>query len=111
MSNETANILKEHGIEMFRSMVRIRRFEERAGELLDAGEIGGELHQYIGQEAVAVGICSALRADDRITSNHRGHGHLLAKGGDITKMMAELYGKQYGYCRGKGGSMHMTSVS
>ena len=72
--------------------------------------MGGEVHQYVGEEAVAVGVCSALRLDDVITSTHRGHGHIIAKGGDLRRMMAELGGKRDGYCRGKGGSMHITAV-
>ncbi|RDW21498.1 pyruvate dehydrogenase (acetyl-transferring) E1 component subunit alpha [Oceanobacillus arenosus] len=91
-------------------MLMIRRFDERAATLVDEGEVTGEVHQYIGQEAVAVGISSVIRKDDAITSNHRGHGHVLAKGGDVNLMMAELGGRTTGYCKGKGGSMHITSL-
>jgi pyruvate dehydrogenase E1 component alpha subunit len=91
-------------------MLRIRRFEERVGELYAAGKLPGVVHLYIGQEAIAVGVCAALRLDDYITSTHRGHGHLLAKGGDMKRLMAELYGKQTGCCRGKGGSLHIADV-
>jgi pyruvate dehydrogenase E1 component alpha subunit len=96
---------------MHRSMVRIRLFEETAGKLMETGRMPGFLHLYVGQEAVAVGVCEALRVDDYISSTHRGHGHLLAKGGDVAKMMAELMGKATGYCGGKGGSMHINDLS
>lgn len=97
-------------LEMLRRMMMIRRFDETARKLIEQGEMGGEVHQYVGEEAVAVGVCSALRPDDVITSTHRGHGHIIAKGGDVRRMMAELGGKRDGYCRGKGGSMHITAV-
>ncbi len=92
--------------EMFRGMVRIRSFEEMLARLHKRGQLPGFVHLYIGEEAVAVGVSSALRRDDRITSTHRGHGHLLAKGASVDGMMAELFGKQTGLCQGKGGSMH-----
>jgi TPP-dependent pyruvate/acetoin dehydrogenase alpha subunit len=92
---------------MYRSMLRIRHFEERLAEESAQGNIPGLLHLYVGEEAVAVGACSALRKDDYITSTHRGHGHCIAKGGDLRKMMAELFGKEAGYCKGRGGSMHI----
>ena len=92
-------------------MVRIRRFEERAVELFMAGELPGFLHSYLGQEAVAAGACAALRDDDYITSTHRGHGHVIAKGLCLDRMMAELYGRTTGYCKGKGGSMHIADFS
>lgn len=95
---------------MYRNMCRIRRFEEKVSELFAAGRIPGFVHVYIGEEAVAVGACSALRKDDYITSTHRGHGHCIAKGGDLKYMMAELFGKDTGYCKGKGGSMHIADV-
>jgi TPP-dependent pyruvate/acetoin dehydrogenase alpha subunit len=101
---------KEEKMKMLHDMLLIRRFDERGAELVESGELYGEVHQYIGQEAVAVGVSSVLDKDDGITSNHRGHGHLIAKGGDINKMMAELGGKVTGYCKGKGGSMHITSL-
>lgn len=94
---------------MLRTMVRIRRFEEKLAHLFKRGQLPGFVHLYVGEEAVAVGVCSALRPDDRITSTHRGHGHLLAKGAAVDKMMAELFGRVDGYCRGKGGSMHIVS--
>jgi len=94
---------------MYRNMLRIRRFEERLAEESARGNIPGLLHLYVGEEAVAVGACSTLRKDDYITSTHRGHGHCIAKGGDLRKMMAELFGKETGYCKGRGGSMHIAA--
>ena len=93
--------------EMLRTMQTIRRFEERASSDFHAGRIHGVVHCYIGEEAVAVGVCAALDPDDRIVSTHRGHGHCIAKGADLDRMMAELYGRADGYCNGKGGSMHI----
>jgi TPP-dependent pyruvate/acetoin dehydrogenase alpha subunit len=94
-------------LDLYRTMRLIRRFEERVYYLFLDGEIPGTLHQYQGQEAVAAGVCSALRADDWITSTHRPHGHALAKGVGPRAAMAELYGKETGCCRGRGGSMHL----
>jgi TPP-dependent pyruvate/acetoin dehydrogenase alpha subunit len=94
-------------LELYRQMVRIRRFEERVYTLFLDGEIPGTLHQYQGQEAVAVGVCAALAPTDWITSTHRPHGHALAKGVSARAAMAELYGKATGCCRGRGGSMHL----
>ena len=91
----------------YRQMVKIRLFEERVNELYRSAKMPGLAHLYIGEEAVGVGICEALRQDDYITSTHRGHGHCLAKGASIDRMFAELLGKEPGYCRGKGGSMHI----
>jgi pyruvate dehydrogenase E1 component alpha subunit len=88
-------------------MLKIRHFETRVRDLFAAGEMPGFVHLYLGQEAVAVGACAALRADDFITSTHRGHGHIIAKGADMRYMMAELYGKATGYNKGKGGSQHI----
>lgn len=96
---------------LYQTMRLIRRFEERVVELVNSDEIAGVTHEYIGQEAVATGVCAALRSDDVITSTHRGHGHLIAKGGDPARMMAELMGKTTGYNRGRGGSMHIADVS
>jgi acetoin:2,6-dichlorophenolindophenol oxidoreductase subunit alpha len=93
--------------EILRQMLTIRRFEERASADYLAGKIYGVVHCYIGEEAVAVGVCSVLDRSDRIISTHRGHGHCIAKGADLNRMMAELYGRQTGYCKGKGGSMHI----
>jgi pyruvate dehydrogenase E1 component alpha subunit len=94
-------------IEIYRKMLMIRLFEEEVVKLFSRGQIPGFLHTYIGEEAVAVGVISALRKDDYVTSTHRGHGHCIAKGADINRMMAELFGKATGYCKGKGGSMHI----
>ena len=96
---------------MHLKMVRIRRFEEEAGRLMEDGKIPGALHLYVGQEAVASGVMQHLADDDYITSTHRGHGHLIAKGGDFSKMFAELFGKATGYCKGKGGSMHISNMA
>lgn len=96
---------------MYASMLRVRRFEERARELYAAGRIPGFIHLSIGQEAVAVGVCAPLRREDYLFSTHRGHGHLIAKGGSLRGLMAELYGKATGCCRGKGGSMHIADLS
>jgi TPP-dependent pyruvate/acetoin dehydrogenase alpha subunit len=95
---------------LLRAMVRIRAFDERVVSLFAAGRIAGALHSYVGEEAVAAGVCLNLRPDDYLTSTHRGHGHLLAKGGHMSRMMAELYGRVDGYCRGKGGSMHIVDL-
>jgi len=102
---------KEQLIDLYRTMVRIRRFEERVCDEFAAGKIVGFVHSSIGQEAAAVGSCTTLRDDDYITSNHRGHGHIIAKGAKTERMMAELFGKKTGYCKGKGGSMHIADVS
>jgi acetoin:2,6-dichlorophenolindophenol oxidoreductase subunit alpha len=96
---------------LYRTMRLIRRFEERVVELVNANEIAGVTHEYIGQEAVAAGVCAALRRDDLITSTHRGHGHVIAKGADVRGMMAELLGRSTGLNRGRGGSMHIADVS
>ncbi|KZN26213.1 ABC transporter substrate-binding protein [Haladaptatus sp. R4] len=96
--------------EALRRMLTIRAFDTKAGELFGDGELPGFVHLYIGEEAVAVGACSALEEDDYITSTHRGHGHCIAKGLNLEEMMAELYGKANGYCNGKGGSMHIADV-
>jgi pyruvate dehydrogenase E1 component alpha subunit len=96
---------------MYRCMVRIRAFEERIYTEWQAGEVPGEVHLYSGEEAVATGVAAHLREEDFIISTHRGHGHVLAKGGDSAKMMAEVFGRVGGYCRGKGGTMHMADAS
>jgi len=98
-------------LDLHRRMVRIRRFEEEAGRLMEAGSIPGFLHLYVGQEAVAAGVIAHLSVDDQITSTHRGHGHLVAKGGDLGRMYAELFGRATGYCKGKGGSMHVCDIA
>ena len=101
------NIPKEKLALMYDRMIKIRYFEDRVKDLFAAGELPGFVHLYLGQEAVASGVCANLNDDDFITSTHRGHGHIIAKGGDLSKMMAELYGKATGYNKGKGGSMHI----
>lgn len=95
---------------MLSTMLLIRAFEEKAEELYGLGRVHGTMHLSIGQEAVAVGVCEALRPDDYILSTHRGHGHCLAKGADVRRVMAEFLGKETGYCRGRGGSMHIADV-
>src|SRR5689334_11970601 len=97
--------------QLLRTMILIREFDERAVHLRVAGKIYGAVHPYVGQEAVAVGVCSALTRRDRAVSTHRGHGHCIAKGADIRRMMAELFGRVDGYCKGKGGSMHIADFA
>jgi acetoin:2,6-dichlorophenolindophenol oxidoreductase subunit alpha len=98
---------RDQALHFYRQMLKIRLFEEQVNQLYLGAKMPGLAHLYIGQEAVAVGVCEALRRDDYITSTHRGHGHCLAKGASVDKMFAELLGKAPGYCRGKGGSMHI----
>jgi len=98
-------------IEMYRLMLQIRFFEEKVFELYGKNLVPGTIHLYAGEEAVAVGVCANLRRDDYITSTHRGHGHCIAKGADLGKVMAEILGKKTGYCKGKGGSMHIADFS
>jgi TPP-dependent pyruvate/acetoin dehydrogenase alpha subunit len=107
MQSLSPNLPPDKQREMLRRMLTIRRFEERASDDYRDGKIYGVVHCYIGEEAVATGVCSALGPADRIISTHRGHGHCIAKGADLNRMMAELYGRQTGYCKGKGGSMHI----
>ncbi|MGH7324411.1 MAG: alpha-ketoacid dehydrogenase subunit alpha/beta [Candidatus Rokuibacteriota bacterium] len=95
---------------LYQTMVRIRRFDEKTVELFNAGLVKGTAHSYVGQEAVAAGACAALREDDSIVGNHRGHGHCLAKGARVDRMMAELMGRATGYCQGLGGSMHIAAL-
>jgi pyruvate dehydrogenase E1 component alpha subunit len=97
--------------EMLRQMMLIRAFDELAIALRSAGKIYGTVHPYVGQEAIAVGVCATLGHTDRVTSTHRGHGHCIAKGADINRMMAELFGRVDGYCKGKGGSMHIADFA
>lgn len=102
-----ARVDVEQYLHMYQQMAKIREFEEKANELYTNAIMPGLAHLYIGQEAVAVGVCEALAREDYITSTHRGHGHCLAKGAAVDRMFAELLGKEAGYCRGKGGSMHI----
>ncbi|MBX6770118.1 MAG: pyruvate dehydrogenase (acetyl-transferring) E1 component subunit alpha [Chloroflexi bacterium] len=110
MAVKALPLAKTTMLEMYDRMLTIRRFELRVIELFREGVIRGSTHTYIGMEANAVGCCTALRPDDYITSTHRGHGHCIAKGGDVRLMMAELLGKATGYCKGKGGSMHIADL-
>ncbi|HWQ60958.1 MAG TPA: thiamine pyrophosphate-dependent dehydrogenase E1 component subunit alpha [Negativicutes bacterium] len=96
---------------LYRRMISIRLFEEKVGELFLGGELPGFVHLYVGEEAIAVGVCANLTDQDYITSTHRGHGHCIAKGAQIRPMMAEIFGKKNGYCKGKGGSMHIADFS
>ena len=108
-------------LDLYRMLVKIRTFEERVGAIyyedklpafdIAAGPVPGEMHLYSGQEAVAAGVCAHLRPDDPVTSTHRPHGHLIGKGGDLKKMMAEIFGKETGLCHGKGGHMHLFDPS
>jgi len=98
-------------IEIYRKMVTIRLFEEKIIDLYARGLVPGLAHLYVGEEAIAVGVCANLREEDYITSTHRGHGHVIAKGAELKYMMAELFGKKTGYCKGKGGSMHIADVA
>lgn len=98
-------------VEMLRKMILIREFDTRAIQLRTVGKIYGVIHPYVGEEAVAVGVCANLTAADRVTSTHRGHGHCIAKGADIKRMMAELFGRVDGYCKGRGGSMHIADFA
>jgi len=107
----TEGIGKETLVYMYRKMLEVRRFEEKVWDLFGRNIIPGTLHLYIGEEATAVGVCSNLRADDYVTSTHRGHGHCIAKGADLNRMMAEILGRSTGYCKGKGGSMHVADAS
>jgi pyruvate dehydrogenase E1 component alpha subunit len=101
---------REQLLDAYRSMRMIRSFEERLAELVTAGKLGGFLHLYAGEEAVAVGVCAHLGDRDVVASTHRGHGHCIAKGVDVRGMMAELFGKSTGICKGKGGSMHIADI-
>jgi len=101
----------EDYLRMYRQMVRIRTFEDNANQLYLSAKMPGLTHMYSGEEAVAVGICEALKVTDKITSTHRGHGHCVAKGAEFKEMFCELLGKEEGYCRGKGGSMHIADQS
>ena len=98
-------------LSLYRTMMTVRKFETLAGELFAAGKIPGFIHLSVGQEGSSVGVCSVLRPDDYLTTTHRGHGHVIAKGGDLKRMVAELMGRKTGYCKGKGGSMHIADFS
>jgi len=102
---------KKQLLELYKTMLKIRTFEEKVIELFAKGLIPGFVHMYVGEEAVAAGTCANLRKDDYLASTHRGHGHCIAKGADVKKMMAELFGRETGYCRGIGGSLHVADLS
>lgn len=102
---------KEFAVKLYETMCTIRKFEECVKHDFLAGEIPGFTHSYIGEEAIATGVCAALRDDDVIESTHRGHGHCVAKGADVNRMMAEIFGKETGLCKGRGGSMHIADFS
>jgi len=102
-------VQREILLEMYRRMIRIREFELAAADLFRRGQVKGAIHTYVGQEASGVGVCMALRRDDLIAGTHRSHGHNIAKGADTKKMMAEILGKETGYCKGRGGSMHIAA--
>src|SRR5581483_5100875 len=102
---------KAIALDLYRVMRRIRDFEERSTVLFGEGKVWGTIHSYAGEEAIAAGVCAHLRDDDWITSTHRGHGHCIAKRADLGKMYAELLGRETGYCRGRGGSMHIADTS
>ena len=102
---------KEFAVKLYEMMCTIRKFEECVKHDFLAGEIPGFTHSYIGEEAIATGVCAALRDDDVIESTHRGHGHCVAKGADVNRMMAEIFGKETGLCKGRGGSMHIADFS
>lgn len=104
------SLTKKKMVDLYTIMLRIRNFEEKIEELVMTATISGFVHLYVGQEAVATGVCATLTDADYITSTHRGHGHLIAKGGDVKLMMAELFAKSTGYCKGKGGSMHIADL-
>jgi len=104
------NLSAKQMIDLYRRMVTIRLFEEKIIDLYARGLVPGLAHLYVGEEAVATGVCANLRKEDFITSTHRGHGHVIAKGAELKYMMAELFGKKTGYCKGKGGSMHIADI-
>ena len=105
------SLTQEKCLKMYTDMWRIRLFEEEANRQTNLGNVVGTLHMYCGEEAVAVGVCANLRDDDYVLGTHRSHGHCIAKGAESDKMMAELFGKATGTCRGKGGSMHVADFS
>ena len=107
----TLNLTKDKLVGMYKRMLEIRFFEEKVFDLYAQNLVPGTIHLYLGEEAVAVGVCSALKRDDYITSTHRGHGHCIAKGADLKRTMAEILGKKTGYCKGKGGSMHIADFT
>lgn len=110
LTRKPSVVERQKWLHLYEQMLKIRLFEKHVNELYTSGTMPGLAHLYVGEEAVAVGVCEALRRDDYITSTHRGHGHCLAKGASVDRMFAELLGKEAGYCQGKGGSMHIADV-
>ncbi|WP_022665033.1 thiamine pyrophosphate-dependent dehydrogenase E1 component subunit alpha [Desulfospira joergensenii] len=104
------SLSNEQMVEMLHTMLKIRHFENRVQGFFADGKIPGFVHLYLGEEAIAAGACASLRDKDYITSTHRGHGHVIAKGGNLNQMMSEIFGRTTGYCKGKGGSMHIADV-
>ena len=111
MASKGKKYPKEMLLDMYKTMLSIRAFETKAAECFTKGMLAGNIHLCIGQEAVPTGACYALEPEDYMTSTHRGHGHCIAKGASLDKMLAELFGKKTGYCQGKGGSMHIADVA
>lgn len=109
MKQQTVSLTRQELIDMYRTMILIRRFEETAIDYYKQGIVIGNMHMYVGEEAIAVGVCKALTHEDYVSSTHRCDGHLIAKGADIRRMMAELMGKQEGNCGGRGGKMHQSA--
>ncbi|MBX6378108.1 MAG: hypothetical protein IRY95_06105, partial [Clostridia bacterium] len=104
---ELSDLPRQRALALYETLFLIRRFEERVARLFAQGAIPGFIHLCLGQEATATGACAALRPDDYVLSTHRGHGHVLAKGADPGRVLAEILGRETGYCRGRGGSMHV----
>ena len=110
MDHKSANLSEERLLELYRQMLTIRAFEQKVLACHKRGLVQGAAHTYTGMEAVAVGVCAALGKDDYVTSTHRGHGHAIARGLEVKRMLAEIFGRSTGYCKGKGGSMHIADV-
>ena len=110
MDHKSANLSDERLLELYRQMLTIRAFEQKVLACHKRGLVQGAAHTYTGMEAVAVGVCAALGKDDYVTSTHRGHGHAIARGLEVKRMLAEIFGRSTGYCKGKGGSMHIADV-
>ena len=109
-SGENMKVPSKELVAIYSTMQRIRQFDQKTQELFEAGLVKGTAHSYVGQEAIAASVGANLRPDDFVASNHRGHGHCIAKGADLNRMMAELMGRENGYCRGLGGSMHIADM-
>ncbi len=109
-SGENMKVPSKELVAIYSTMQRIRQFDQKTQELFEAGMVKGTAHSYVGQEAIAASVGANLRPDDFVASNHRGHGHCIAKGADLNRLMAELMGRENGYCRGLGGSMHIADM-